>query len=60
MKVIDGIPVRLRGVKRNAATVIEFIHKCCECGLRHDVRICHKDKSADMDITFDRIDKKDG
>lgn len=28
-----------------------FIHKCCECGLEHDVDIEVKDKEADVTFT---------
>jgi len=57
VKVIDGVPNRLRGVKSGAVSVVKFIHKCCSCGLRHDVKIEHTGKDPAVDITFNRLDK---
>ena len=53
-KVIDGVPYRLRGWKDKTKSVVEFIHRCCRCGLEHDVKIEHEGKKPDVDITFNR------
>lgn len=54
LKVLDGIPARLRGIRKGTVSVVEFVHRCCGCGLRHDVRISHNGKDPGVDITFDR------
>lgn len=55
IKVTDGIPVRLHGTKKRGKSAVKFFHKCCDCGLRHDVTIKHDGKSPHVDITFTRI-----
>lgn len=55
IKVTDGIPVRLHGTKKRGKATVKFFHKCCDCGLRHDVAIKHDGKSPHVDITFTRI-----
>lgn len=56
-KVIDGVPVRLRGVRRGATSVVKFVNKCCRCGLLHDVKIAHSGKCPDVSVTFNRKDQ---
>ena len=52
LKVIDGIPVRLRGVRKGAKSIVKFVQRCCHCGLEHDVEISHNGKNPDVDIAF--------
>lgn len=55
-KVKDGVPVRLHGVREGAASVVKFVHKCCQCGLMHNVAIKHNGKNPNVKATFDLMD----
>lgn len=58
LKVVDGVPYRLRGVRERGAAIVKFIHRCCDCGLRHNVKIKHKDGDSGMEISFNRKEKQ--
>lgn len=58
-KVIDG-QKRVMLDKKETFTIdaedgtTTFIHKCCKCGLRHDVTIDMYENEAD--VTFEELD----
>lgn len=57
-KVIDGLPYRLAGAFVDGEARLRFKHKCCHCGTRHQVLITKKPRTADMSITYKRLENK--
>lgn len=55
----SGKKLRLLGRKKRGKSFVEFFHKCCDCGLQHDVMIEHDGKTPQVDITFKRLKKED-
>lgn len=39
VKLMNGEPIDSPIQKENGIRFVEHYHKCCDCGLRHDVRI---------------------
>jgi hypothetical protein len=51
----SGKKIRLAGRKKRGKCFVDFYHKCCSCGLEHDVMVEHDGKTPQIDITFTRI-----
>jgi hypothetical protein len=54
-RVLDYVPVFLRGRKVDGEEHISFFHRCCRCGLRHSVVIKRKEGQLGCNITFVRL-----
>jgi len=50
----NGVPVKVAGFRKGRCSMVEFLHTCCDCGLKHDVSIKHGGKCPNVDITFTR------
>ena len=53
---VDGEALVFRGLFKRGKAVVKFIHRCCRCGLRHNVEIKHNGSDPDVSIVFDRLE----
>jgi phosphatidylserine/phosphatidylglycerophosphate/cardiolipin synthase-like enzyme len=58
VQVIDGIPYRLRATPGNPESDVKFVHECCDCNLRHDVKIDIPAEVKGIDVTFNALDQR--
>jgi len=57
-KVIDEVPVSLKGYFVDGEARVCFIHRCCHCKVRNSVQITKKPRESRITFTFRRLDNK--
>ncbi len=57
-RVLDGVPEKLAGVFVDGKAHVSFLHKCCRCATRHQVRIIKPARKAKMTLTYRRLENK--
>jgi len=58
IKVLDGIPVSLKGRFIDGEARTRFIHRCCHCKVRNSVQITKKPRESKITFAFRRLDNK--